>query len=36
MKALEHENGELGQANEILRRASACFARAELDGWGKP
>jgi transposase len=31
MKALEHENRELRQANEILRKASAYFAMAELD-----
>jgi transposase len=31
MKALERENRELRQANEILRKASACFAMAELD-----
>jgi transposase len=31
MKALERENGELRQANEILRKASAYFAQAELD-----
>lgn len=31
MKALERENRELRQANEILRKASACFAIAELD-----
>ena len=31
MKALERENRELRQANEILRRASAYFAMAELD-----
>ena len=31
MKALERENRELRQANEILRRASAYFAQAELD-----
>jgi transposase-like protein len=30
-KALERENGELRQANEILRKASAYFAQAELD-----
>ncbi len=29
--ALERENRELRQANEILRKASACFAMAELD-----
>lgn len=31
MKALERENRELRQANEILRKASAYFAVAELD-----
>ena len=31
LKALERENRELRQANEILRKASACFAQAELD-----
>ena len=31
MKALERENRELRQANEILRKASAYFAKAELD-----
>lgn len=31
MKALERENRELRQANEILRKASANFAMAELD-----
>jgi transposase len=31
MKALERENRELRQANEILRKASAYFAAAELD-----
>ena len=31
MKALERENGELKQANEVLRKASAYFAQAELD-----
>jgi hypothetical protein len=31
LKALERENRELRQANEILRKASAYFARAELD-----
>lgn len=31
MKALERENRELHQANEILRKASAYFAQAELD-----
>jgi transposase len=31
IKALERENRELRQANEILRKASAYFAAAELD-----
>ncbi|KKN82617.1 hypothetical protein LCGC14_0308040 [marine sediment metagenome] len=31
IKALERENRELRQANEILRKASAYFAVAELD-----
>jgi transposase len=31
MKALERENRELRQANEILRKASAYFAMAEFD-----
>lgn len=31
IKALERENKELRQANEILRLASAFFAQAELD-----
>ena len=31
MKALERDNRELRQANEILRKASAYFAQAELD-----
>src|SRR5258705_7751469 len=31
LKALERENRELRQANEILRKASAYFATAELD-----
>ena len=30
-KALERENRELRQAHEILRKASAYFAMAELD-----
>ena len=36
MKALERENRELRQANEILRKASAYFAVAELDRRPKP
>jgi transposase len=31
LKALERENHELRRANEILRKASAFFAQAELD-----
>jgi transposase len=31
LKTLERENRELRQANEILRKASAYFAQAELD-----
>ncbi len=31
MKELERENRELRQANEVLRKASAYFAMAELD-----
>ena len=31
LKALERENHELKRANEILRKASAYFAQAELD-----
>jgi transposase len=31
MRALEPEKRELRQANEILRKASAYFAHAELD-----
>jgi len=36
LKALERENRELRQANEILRKASAYFAQAELDRRFKP
>jgi transposase-like protein len=36
IKALERENSELRQANEILRKASAYFAVAELDRRSKP
>ena len=36
LKALERENSELRQANEILRKASAYFAAAELDRRSKP
>lgn len=35
LKALERENRELRQANEILRKASAYFALAELDRLSK-
>lgn len=31
IKALERENRELRQAHEILKKASAYFAQAELD-----
>jgi transposase len=31
IRTLEREAGELRQANEILRKASAYFAQAELD-----
>jgi transposase-like protein len=31
LKTLERENRELREANEILKKASACFAQAELD-----
>ncbi len=36
IKALEREARELRQANEILRKASAYFAQAELDRRFKP
>ena len=36
MKALEREKRQLRQANEILRKASAYFAVAELDRRSKP
>ena len=36
LKALERENRELRQANEIPRKASAYFAQAELDRRFKP
>ena len=36
IRALERENRELRQANEILRKASAYFAQAELDRRSKP
>ena len=35
VKHLERENAELKRANEILRKASAFFAQAELDRRGK-
>jgi transposase len=35
LKALERENRELKRANEILRKASAFFAAAELDRFTK-
>jgi transposase len=34
LKVLERENKELRRANEILRKASAYFAQAELDRRG--
>jgi transposase-like protein len=36
LKALERENRELRQANEIPRKASAYFTAAELDRRSKP
>ena len=36
LKALERENRELRQANDILRKASAYFAQAGLDRRFKP
>ena len=36
IRTLERENRELRQANEILRKASAYFAQAELDRRHKP
>jgi transposase-like protein len=36
LKALERENRDLRQANEILRKASAYSAQAELDRRFKP
>jgi transposase len=36
IKVLERENRELRQANEILRKASAYFAQAELDRRHRP
>ncbi len=35
LKELERENRELTRSNEILRKASAFFAQAELDRRGK-
>lgn len=35
LKELERENRELRRANEILKKASAFFAQAELDRRGK-
>jgi transposase len=35
LKALAHEVRALKRANEILRKASAYFAQAELDRRGK-
>ena len=35
LKDLERENRELKRSNEILRKASAYFAQAELDRGGK-
>ena len=35
LKQLEKENRELKRSNEILRKASAYFAQAELDRRGK-
>jgi transposase len=35
LMALERENRELKRANEILRKASAFFAQAELDRRGR-
>jgi transposase len=36
LKALERENRELRRVNEILRKAPAYFAQAELDRRVKP
>ena len=36
LKALERENRDFRQVNEILRKASAYFAQAELDRRFKP
>ena len=35
LKVLERENRELKRTNEILRKASAYFAQAELDRHGR-
>ena len=35
LKQLERENAELRRASEILRKASAFFAQAELDRRGR-
>jgi transposase len=35
LRGLERENRELKRSNEILRKASAYFAQAELDRRGK-
>ena len=35
VKLLERENAQLRRANEILRKASAYFAQAQLDRRGK-
>lgn len=35
LRVLQRENAELKRANEILRKASAYFAQAELDRRGK-
>jgi transposase len=35
LKVLERENRELQRSNEILRKAAAFFAQAELDRRGK-
>ena len=36
VRELERENRELRRANEILKAASACFARALDPPWSKP
>jgi transposase len=36
VKALERENRELRQANEILRKRARIFAATELDRRSKP